>query len=331
MSQETKPTPLRRRASSLWFRIAVVWVLIGLISFAMVWWPRRACWALLWRGGHLQANGNGLALDFANKLPPFCAPLRLFITNHQSWFLVDHEVSFVSLLSNGTGDGWVSSAKLLPKLTSIGVPARSISSRLEELESLEQLQYLRIDGADAKTRLSPLQSLRGVRQLALWSSSDAPADLAQLREHPGLKLLFLENPEQPAVMLERLTGCENIEEIDIRHPHKPAADFLPHLIPWSRLKRLKLACPLTDGDLDIISRVSSLEVLELYFSDEPSPITLDGWRKLEQHPNLKALTFSDDSRHPAFSADDAAQVPLILKRCQVKRGTYNTMRMIPRP
>lgn len=315
-------------------RIAIGWLLIVMISCAIFWWPRRGCWAVLFWGGRLFPTNVSRAEKFAGSLPPFAAPLRSMIKRYPSWFLTDDEVAYAFTPPNtSAGDQLLKSASLFPKLIYLRIPARSISPRLTRLAdggALQNLNRIALDNVDATTRIQPLLALPKLDGLEFWRSTDPPKDLAELSTHPTFRSLTLENPRQPAQILEQLATCRQLERVHISHPEVSASDFVPRLSLISNLKHVTLRCPLTDEHLKTLSRIQTLESVELYFNNELSPITLVGWRQLATLPHLKSISYSDDPRTPAFTVKDAAEISRIFANHQFKHGSYATMGL-PQP
>ena len=329
------PRPGRRRGL-LWTRIAIGWLLIVMMSCGIFWWPRRGCWAVLFWGGRLFPTNVSRAEKFAGSLPPYAAPLRSLIKRYPGLFLTDDEVAYAFTPPNpSAGNQLLNSASLFPKLINIRIPASSISPRLTRLAdggALQNLNRISLDNVDATTRIQPLLALPQLDGLEFWRSTDPPKDLAELSKLATFRSLSLENPRHPAQILEKLATCRQLERVHISHPDVSASEFVPRLSLISNLKHVTLRCPLTDDHLKTLSRLQTLESVELYFSNQPSPITLDGWRQLATLPHLKAMSYSDDPRTPAFTAEDAAEISRIFANQQFKHGSYATMGMpLPKP
>ena len=284
------PRPWLRR---LWVRVSLVLLLIGAISVATWWWPRRTMVAVWWVGGHVYTD---LDDGRANAITTWFGPAGVgWLQNDpDSLFLAlayareDRDITRVLLEDSKVGDEWLQSLRRCPQLTHLVLHDRQLGPGLDSLHDCQTLKHLIVQSA-SNGHLIELRRLRQLEVVVLREPQSGDLGLDALAALPQLKKLFVHGCRSTSEVLASMPELPKLEWLHIRECTGFVEDDLRHL---QRLRNLKLITicsqtPLGDAALNHLSQLNHLESLCL---DSPcQSFTQHGMRALSRMKSLKEL------------------------------------------
>ena len=295
-SSPSEPEVLRARKrtwlSRLWVRIALVLLLIGVISLATWWWPRRTMVAVWRAGGTVTCERDReRAIKLLNWFDPTGGIWgRYFSTVYRvlSWASTDAEITGLNLTDTPVGTAWLAHTKRFPKLKSIGLHDRQLGPGLDHLGDHERLNSLDVT-AVSQDRLTELKRLPQIKIVSLWKAEADKIDLNALAALPKLNALFVGNCPHTSSLLQRLPTLPRVETFVLQDCDGFTDDDLSHLARLPKLKYLDIvkSSPVSDAGLEYLSRLENLETLCLRKSS--GQITKAGLQPLQRLPKLKQL------------------------------------------
>ena len=294
----SEPEALRARKrtwlSRLWVRVTLVLLLIGVISLATWWWPRRTMVAV-WRvGGTVTCErDHERAIKLLNWFDPTRGTwiwIRHFSTVYRvlSWTSTDAEITGLGLTDTPVGTEWLAHTKRFPKLKSIGLHDRQLGPGLGHLGDHKLLNGLGVT-AVSQDHLTELKRLPQIKIVSLWKAEADKIDLNALAALPKLNALFVGNCPHTSSLLQRLPTLPRVETFVLQDCDGFTDDDLSHLARLPKLKYLDIvkSSPVSDAGLEHLSRLENLETLCLRKSS--GQITKAGLQPLQRLTKLKQL------------------------------------------
>jgi hypothetical protein len=269
-----RKVPLRKR---LWVRVISILLLISIISFTSVWWPRRTMLSVWFANGRIFCESRKKpSIDLMVSLG-----IMQTVWGSKNWMDhyallsgtgLDRDVTAVILEDSSVKDDWLIYVKHLPALTYLGLHDRQLGTGLDALRDMIELQ-----------RLPNLETLD------LWSPEDGDIGLDTLSSLPKLKTLLIDHCGHTDQILKSLDELPGIEQLIFQNCTGFADEDLVHLQRLTNLKYLDLVrCgPINDEGLQQLSQLKNLETLCIRKSS--GRFTDEGLDALKDLPNLKEI------------------------------------------
>lgn len=297
-STPSEPEVLRARKrtwlSRLWVRVTLVLLLIGVISLATWWWPRRTMVAVWRAGGTVTCERDReRAIKLLNWFDPTRGTwiwIRHFSTVYRilSWTSTDAEITGLNLKDTPVGTEWLARVQRFPKLKSIGLHDRQLGAGLDHLRDREQLSSVSVTVA-SQGHLVELKRLPQIKDIHLWKPEANEISLDALADLPKLHSLFVGDCSHTGKLLQRLPELPQLEMLILQNCQGFTDEDLQHLSRLPNLKTLDIvkSSPVSDAGLEHLSRLENLEMLCVRKSS--GQITKAGLQPLQRLTKLKQL------------------------------------------
>ena len=181
----------------------------------------------------------------------------------------------------------------LPALRSLGLIELDVTDAvLKELASLQRLHVLDLTGSTlTDAQLSQLTALKELQRLDVSQTDLTGRGFGALAALSNLKRLDLGSSAITDALLAELPKLSQLEALWLWNGTRLSAGEPAALAQMTRLRHLALYYPnsFSDDWIATLSRLQSLESLELYFTDQEKVLTDVGLAQFKRFPRLQSL------------------------------------------
>ena len=236
---------------SLWVRIPAIFLLMWVITGIFFWWECRSAWAVF--------RVNGVA-EPAQESPIYSFRQRSGLASYVAEFYIkDRDVTNVLLHYTGVDDRWLVRLRRFPKIERATFDGGQIGQGLQNLSDLRELKAICVIGEHrtvTQGRGDFVNSTISGRHfllipqleiLVLSGFKGSISDVDQLRQHPHLQKVVLEDISQLSLVLGQFELCQNIKSLFIRQKAGLDEGSLASICRLSHLETLTI-CGVTKTD-----------------------------------------------------------------------------------
>ena len=288
----------RRWFRSLYVRAALLSVVLALLTFLLIWWPRRTTWAVLQVGGEFTAPRCYDAICKPElSLPSLLVPVWEYFRGSGEWLCWDSDLDTISFHGANVDDRWMWRLGRCHRLARVDFDDIQIGPGLRALEN-SHVEWVFVQGANSRSRLEGLLKLRSITKLFIEKSTGPIGGLEQLREHPNLTKFSIENSKNLPAMIRQMKAWPKVMLLQIQpdsheefHPLTETIDALNEI---PDLKSLSIGYVFSDEDFSRLAELKELEELELCFGFHNEEIVKAGLKHLTRSPKLNRLDFRSE-------------------------------------